>query len=209
MLPLLLFSILTLYVLIERLIALRRATKVPQRWLDNLYTQLQVGDLVGIATLCATKPYTIAKIIQTSVTPLPSHPQDLHTSLEHAAQHAIYRLEENLPLLGTIASAAPMLGFLGTVLGMIQAFMAMAQTTQQVSPQLLSNGIYEALITTAAGLIVGIVANLSYNYLLTRIQKATHHIEQTLHQFITLVQKLPAKSDPSATTPHGAASSTQ
>ncbi len=81
-----------------------------------------------------------------------------------------------------------MLGFLGTVLGMIQAFMAMAQQTQQISPKLLSGGIYEAMITTAAGLIIGIVAHISYNYFIIRIQNATRHIEQGTNQFIELVE---------------------
>ena len=87
-------------------------------------------------------------------------------------------------------------GFLATVLGMIQAFMTIAQETHQVSPKMLSGGIYEAMITTAAGLIVGITANLGYNYLLVQVQKATQRIEHASNEFIALVESYPATAQP-------------
>ena len=100
-----------------------------------------------------------------------------------------YRLEKNLSLLGAVAGIAPMLGFLGTVLGMIQAFMAMAHTTTAITPQLLAGGIYEAMITTAAGLVVGILADISYKYILTNVERVSYKIEQTASQLIEIVQE--------------------
>ena len=94
--------------------------------------------------------------------------------------------KKKLSFLGTIAGAAPMIGFLGTVLGMIQTFMAIAGETGHVSPQLLSEGIYKAMITTAAGLIVGIIAYIGYNYLLTRIEQVAHSLETTAREFLEL-----------------------
>lgn len=187
MLPILLLSILTAYAIIERLIVLQRSTKIPQRWMDAVKTKILEGDVQGVKILCAQKQYAIARIIKAGIKKLYEPTKNIAHAVENAAQIEVYKLEKNLALLGTISGAAPMLGFLGTVVGMIQAFMAMAQETNQISPKLLSGGIYEAMITTAAGLVVGIVANLGYNYLLTRIQKTTHRIEHAASQFIESV----------------------
>ncbi|MFM2428120.1 MAG: hypothetical protein RL012_4 [Bacteroidota bacterium] len=184
MLPILLLSILTVYAIIERLIVLQRSDKIPQRWMDEVKTKILEGDVQSVKMLCEQKHYAIASIIKAGIEKLYKPMKTIAHAVENAGQIEVYKLEKNLALLGTIAGAAPMLGFLGTVIGMIQAFMAMAQETNQISPKLLSGGIYEAMITTAAGLIVGIVASLGYNYLLTRIQKTTHRIERAANQFI-------------------------
>ncbi len=110
-------------------------------------------------------------------------------SIENLGKLEIYRLEKNLNLLATISGAAPMIGFLGTVAGMIQAFMAVAQEEGAVSPKLLSGGIYEALITTAAGLIVGILAYLGYNYLVAKVSKVIHTMEYNAIEFVELLQE--------------------
>ncbi|MEM9417090.1 MAG: MotA/TolQ/ExbB proton channel family protein [Bacteroidota bacterium] len=191
MLPILLLSILAVYAILERLIALHRTINVPRYWTESLNAQLIAGNTQGAQALCEGKNYAIARVIQAGIEKLQKPSKIIQAAVENAAQHEVHRLEKNLALLGTIASAAPMLGFLGTVLGMIQAFMAMAQQTQQISPKLLSGGIYEAMVTTAAGLVVGIIANLSYNYFLTRIQRATHRLEQEANQFIEIVENYP------------------
>ena len=196
MLPILLLSILTVYALLERLIVLYRTARIPPSWLDEIKVKTIAGDAQGVKMLCEQKRYAMARIIQAGIDKLHKPSKALEAAIENAGQDEIYRLEKNLALLGTIAGAAPMLGFLGTVLGMIQAFMVMAQETRYISPKLLSGGIYEALITTAAGLIVGIIAHLGYNYLLTRIQKAAQRIEQASHQFIALVESYPATAPP-------------
>jgi biopolymer transport protein ExbB len=101
----------------------------------------------------------------------------------------VFRLEKNLSTLATIAGAAPMMGFLGTVIGMVQAFIAISQQEGSVSPKLLSSGIYTAMLTTVAGLIVGIVAYLAYNFLVTRVQKIIHKMEYSSIEFIDLLQE--------------------
>ena len=191
MVPILLLSILTVYAIIERLIVLYKTAKVPQQWMDQINTTTLAGDVHSVKLLCEQKDYAVARIIRAGIEKLCEPIKTVETAIESTGQMEIYKLERNLSLLGTIAGAAPMLGFLGTVMGMIQAFMSMAQEARHISPQLLSGGIYEAMITTAAGLVVGIVANLGYNYLLTRIQKATHRIEYASNQFIKLIQSLP------------------
>lgn len=190
MVPILLLSILTVYAIIERLIALRKTVKIPQRWLEDIHKKTLEGDFQGVKMLCEQKNYAIARIIKAGVEKVAVSPKSIATVVETVGQIEVHKLEKNLSLLGTIAGAAPMLGFLGTVTGMIQAFMAIAKANY-VTPQLLSGGIYEAMITTAAGLVVGIIASLGYNYILSRVQKATHSIEYAANQFVELVQSLP------------------
>jgi biopolymer transport protein ExbB len=188
MLPILLLSILTVYAVIERLMVLQSAAKIPPEWIDAINAKTLAGDIQSVKMLCEKKHYAMAKIIKAGIEKSHKSIQIIEHSVASAGQMEIHKLEKNLALLGTIAGAAPMLGFLGTVIGMIQAFMAMAQETNQISPKLLSGGIYEAMITTAAGLVVGIMANLGYNYLLMRIQQTTHRIEHTANRFIELMK---------------------
>jgi biopolymer transport protein ExbB len=115
--------------------------------------------------------------------------KNIEASIENVGKIEIYNLEKNLSLLATVAGAAPMVGFLGTVTGMIQAFIAIAQEEGTVSPKLLSSGIYQAMITTAAGLIVGIIAYLAYNYLVTQVQKVIFSMEYSSVEFIDLLQE--------------------
>ena len=114
--------------------------------------------------------------------------KNIETSIENVGKIEIYNLEKNLSLLATISGAAPMMGFLGTVTGMIQAFISIAQEEGAVSPKLLSSGIYEAMITTATGLFVGIVAYLAYNYLVSRVEKLIHRMEYSTIEFIETLQ---------------------
>ena len=180
MLPILLLSILTVYAVIERLMVLQSAAKIPPEWVDAINAKTLAGDIQSVKMLCEKKNYAMAKIIKAGIEKSHKSIRVIEHRVASAGQMEIHKLEKNLALLGTIAGAAPMLGFLGTVIGMIQAFMAMAQETNQISPKLLSGGIYEAMITTAAGLVVGIMANLGYNYLLTRIQQTTHQALETI-----------------------------
>jgi biopolymer transport protein ExbB len=189
MIPILLLSILTIYAIIERAIVLCKNTKISQKWLNNLYNQLLTGGIEEAKLLCEQKNTAIANVIKAGLENLPHEPENLEKSMELAGQTEIHKLEKNLNLLASIAGLAPMLGFLGTVLGMIQAFMAMAQTTTPVTPQLLSSGIYEAMVTTAAGLVVGIMADVSYKYILANVEKASYKIEQAASQLIEIVQE--------------------
>jgi biopolymer transport protein ExbB len=128
-------------------------------------------------------------MIEKGISRIGSPLKTIEAAIENVGKIEIYRLEKNLTLLATISGAAPMIGFLGTVTGMIQAFIAIAQEEGSVSPRLLSTGIYEAMITTATGLIVGILAYLGYNYLVSRLQKIVHQMEYTSIDFIDLLQE--------------------
>jgi len=157
--------------------------------MDKVKALVKSGDLSGAKLACAELDTPASRMIEKGLSRI-GHPlKNIEVSIENVGKIEIYKLERNLPLLATVSGAAPMLGFLGTVIGMIQAFMSIAQEEGAVSPKLLSGGIYEAMITTAAGLMVGIIAYLGYNYLVTRLQKAVHTMEYSAIEFIDLLQE--------------------
>jgi biopolymer transport protein ExbB len=147
------------------------------------------GDVNGAKILCGQYDNPVARMIEKGISRIGSPLKTIEASVENVAKIELFKLEKNLNILATIAGAAPMMGFLGTVLGMVQAFISIAQEEGTISPKLLSNGIYEAMITTVAGLIVGIIAYLSYNFLVTRVSKLVHKMEYNSIEFIDLLQE--------------------
>jgi biopolymer transport protein ExbB len=147
------------------------------------------GDINGAKLLCAQQDSPVGRMIQKGISRIGSPLKNIEASIENVGKLEIFKLEKNLSGIATIAGAAPMMGFLGTVIGMVQAFIAIAQEEGSVSPKLLSSGIYTAMITTVAGLIVGIMAYLAYNYLVTRVAKVIHKMEYTSIEFIDLLQE--------------------
>ena len=189
MYPIIILSIIAVYIFVERVLTLRRAAETPPGFIDKIKGLVLSGDVKGAQLSCAQTDTPISKMIEKGLARIGSPLKNIEVSIENVGKIEIYKLEKNLGLLATISGAAPMLGFLGTVLGMIQAFIAIAQEEGSVSPKLLSEGIYEAMITTAAGLFVGILAYLGYNYLVTRVQKVVHSMEFSSIDFIDLLQK--------------------
>lgn len=189
MIPLFLLSILAVYIFIERLLTIQKAAKTPNQFIEKIRNLVLNGDINGAKLLCAQTDTPIAKMIEKGISRIGSPLKNIEVSIENVGRIEIYKLEKRLSLMGTISGAAPMLGFLGTVTGMIQAFIAIAQEEGSVSPKLLSAGIYEAMITTAAGLAVGIVAYLGYNYLVSQVQKVIHKMEYSSIDFIDLLQE--------------------
>ena len=185
----LLLSILAVYVFVERYRTIKAASKTPENFIDDIRTKVTSGDIEGAKLQCAHVDSPIARMIEKGVARIGSPLKNIEVSIENVGKLEIYRLEKNLSMLATISGAAPMLGFLGTVIGMIRAFIAIAQEEGSVSPKLLSQGIYEAMITTAAGLVVGILAYLGYNFLVTRVQKLVHRMEYNSIEFIDLLQE--------------------
>lgn len=189
LIPILILSLVAVYIFVERILTIRKASQTPGQFIDNIKKLVLDGDISGATLLCTQTKTPISKMIEKGIARIGNPLKNIEVSIENVGKIEIYKLEKNLSLLATISGAAPMLGFLGTVTGMIQAFMAIAQEEGSVSPKLLSEGIYEAMITTAAGLIVGIVAYLGYNYLVTRVQKLIHKMEYNSIDFIDLLQE--------------------
>lgn len=188
MIPIFLLFIITIYILIERILVINKESKSPKNFTDEIITRVNNNDINGAKLICNDTNNPIARMILKGLNKIESSLKNIETSIENVGKIEIYNLEKNLSLLATISGAAPMMGFLGTVTGMIQAFISIAQEEGAVSPKLLSSGIYEAMITTAAGLFVGIVAYLAYNYLVSRVEKLIHRMEYSTIEFIETLQ---------------------
>lgn len=188
MIPLYLLFILAIFIFIQKLITLNKAAKTPGHLMDQVKVLVQSGQIEKAKLLCAGENTPVANMIAKGIERIGSPLKNIEVSIENVGKIELYKLEKNLGLLATVSGAAPMIGFLGTVTGMIQAFISIAQEEGNVSPKLLSMGIYEAMITTAAGLVVGIIAYLGYNYLVTQVSKLVHNMEYTTIEFIDLLQ---------------------
>ncbi len=189
MIPIGLLSLLAVYVFVERLLTIKRAAKTPVQFSDKIKQLVLNGDINGARLLCNQSDTPVARMLEKGLSRIGSPLKNIEVSIENVGRIELYRLEKNLSLMATISGAAPMIGFLGTVTGMITAFIAIAQEEGSVSPKLLSAGIYEAMITTAAGLLVGIMAYLMYNYLVAQVQKVVHMMEYNSIDFIDLLQE--------------------
>jgi biopolymer transport protein ExbB len=189
MIPLLICSIIAIYIFVERLLTINRANVSSDSFMGKIKELVVRGDINGAKILCAQYDTPIARMIEKGVARIGSPLKNIEASIENVGKIEVFRLEKNLSVLATIAGAAPMIGFLGTVIGMVSAFIAIAQEEGSVSPKLLADGIYTAMVTTVAGLVVGIIAYLGYNYLVTRVSKVVHKMEYSSIEFIDLLQE--------------------
>mgnify|MGYP001381659658 FL=1 len=188
MIPILILFVISIYILIEKILIINRESKSPQGFTDEIISRVKNDDINGAKLICNDTNNPVSRMILKGLNKLNTSLKNIESSIENVGKIEIYNLEKNLSLLATISGAAPMIGFLGTVTGMIQAFISIAEEEGAVSPKLLSSGIYEAMLTTAAGLFVGIVAYLSYNYLVSRVEKLIHKMEYTTIEFIETLQ---------------------
>jgi biopolymer transport protein ExbB len=189
MIPIALLSIVAIYLFIERLLVINKANQDPDAFMGRVKELVLRGDINGAKMLCSKTDTPVARMIEKGISRIGSPLKTIEASIENIGKIEIFKLEKNLSTLATIAGATPMIGFLGTVIGMVRAFIAISQEEGSVSPKLLSSGIYTAMMTTVAGLMVGIIAYLAYNYLVTRVQKVVHKMEYTSVDFIDLLQE--------------------
>ena len=188
MLPLLILFFFTIYIFIEKILIINRESKSPKNFNEEIINRIKNDDINGARLICEDINNPVSRMILKGLDKLHTNLKNIETSIENVGKIEIYNLEKKLSMLATISGAAPMIGFLGTVTGMIQAFISIAEEEGAVSPKLLSSGIYEAMLTTAAGLFVGIIAYLAYNYLVTRVEKLIHNMEYTTIEFIETLQ---------------------
>ncbi|MDX5346429.1 MAG: MotA/TolQ/ExbB proton channel family protein [Hymenobacteraceae bacterium] len=189
MIPLLLLSVLAVYIFVERYLTLKKASKTPDGFMENIKRMVLAGDIEGARRLCVQSDTPVSRMLEKGISRIGSPLKNIEASIENVGKIEISRLEKNLTALATVAGAAPMLGFLGTVTGMIAAFIAIAQAEGTVSPKLLSSGIYQAMVTTATGLIIGLPAYIAYNYLVSKIDSIVHSMEYSSIEFIDLLQE--------------------
>jgi len=189
MIPLVICSIIAIYIFVERLRSINKANVSSDAFMGRIKELVMKGDINGAKILCSQHDTPVARMIEKGVSRIGSPLKNIEASIENVGKIEVFRLEKNLSVLATIAGAAPMIGFLGTVIGMVSAFIAIAQEEGSVSPKLLADGIYTAMVTTVAGLIVGIIAYLGYNFLVTRVSKVVHRMEYSSIEFIDLLQE--------------------
>lgn len=179
--------VLMIYVVIEKLLVLRRARANVKEFIINVKAMIKSGNIPEIIDYCNSYNTPISRIFKQGLLKHNLGDEKIREAIEMAGRSEVFLLEKRLNLLATIAGIAPLLGFLGTVTGMINAFMTIQALGGVVSPSDLAGGIWEALLTTAYGLIVGIPAYVFYNYFVTRINRLVHEIEVAATEFIEIL----------------------
>ena len=185
---LLALSVFASYIFFERYLTIKRATRVDQSFIHNIRANVGSGNIAAAKALCQSTDSPIARMVEKGLMRIGKPLRDIDAAIENVGNLEIFKLEKNLSSLASIAGAAPMIGFFGTVTGMILAFYRMS-TEQNVTPDVLAGGIYQALITTALGLFIGILAFVGYNVLVANIEKVVYHMERTTVEFMDLLQE--------------------
>lgn len=189
MIVLLLLSLLATYIFIQRLLVIRRAGKEDQTFMNRIKDYIHEGKLDSALNLCRSTNTPSARMIEKGITRLGRPMNDVMVAIENVGNLEIAKLEKGFPLIATTAAGAPMLGFLGTVTGMVRAFFDMANAGTNVDVTLLSGGIYEALVTTVGGLVVGIIALFAYNYLVSQVDNVVNKMEARTMEFMDLLNE--------------------
>lgn len=189
MAALLVFSLVAVYIFIERYLTIQRANKEDNSFMNNIKDYILSGKLDAAKALCQSVDTPIARMLEKGISRIGKPLKDIAAAIENVGNLETYKLEKNVATLATIAGAAPMLGFLGTVIGMIIAFHKMATAGGQIDVEMLSQGIYTAMTTTVAGLVVGIMAYIGYNMLVANIQKVIFKMEARTTEFLDLLQE--------------------
>jgi len=181
-------AVIALSIFVERYLTIKRASKIDESFMNNIRANVQAGNINAAKALCQTTDSPVARMIEKGILRIGKPLRDIDAAIENVGNLEIFRLEKRLSTLASIAGAAPMIGFFGTVTGMILAFREMA-TEQNVTPDVLAGGIYQALITTAGGLLIGILAFVGYNILVANVEKAVFQMERHTVEFMDLLQE--------------------
>ena len=180
-------SIISVYLFIERYNTLKKASRKDASFLNSIKNYIQDNDVKAAKTLCKNTDTSISRMLEKGIDRIDKPMTDISAAIENQGKLEVYVLENNLANLATIAGAAPMIGFLGTVIGMIVAFHEMASAGGNIDIEMLSKGIYTAMVTTVAGLVVGIIAYIAYNVLVTKVEKVVFLLETTTTDFMDLL----------------------
>lgn len=192
MIPIILLSFITIYIFFERYFAIKKETYKDSNFMNMLKDYIHDGKIDAALSLCKGSNTIVSKMIEKGISRLGNPLNDINTAIENIGKQEISKLEKGLPTIATVSGGAPMIGFLGTVMGMIRAFYNMSNAGSNIDITLLSEGIYQAMVTTVAGLVVGIIAYFAYNYLVARIDKIVNNLESQMTEFMDLLNE-PAK----------------
>ena len=189
MIPLALLLLLVIYVFTERFIVINRAAKEDRTFMDRIREYVHEGDIESAQNLCKKSDTPYSRLIAKGLSRIGRPMNDVLVAIENTGNIEIANLGKGFPWLSTTAAGAPMLGFLGTVIGMITAFFNLANAGTSANISVLSSGIYQALVTTVAGLIVGIIALFAYNYLVARVNRVMNSMEARTMEFMDLLNE--------------------
>ncbi len=192
MIPIALLSLICVYVFIERAVVIYRAGRTDDSFMKRIRAYVHEGDLESANNLCRKTGTPAARLIEKGLSRIGRPVNDILAAIENTGNIEIANLSKGLPWLATTAAGAPMLGFLGTVIGMVQAFYAIASSGNSANIGTFASGIYTALVTTVAGLVVGVIALFAYNILVARINSVMNLLEQKTMEFMDLLNE-PAK----------------
>lgn len=184
-----LLFIIAIYLFFERFMAIKNASKEDANFMNRIKDYIHDGKIESATSLCQSTNNPISRMIEKGISRLGRPLNDITATIENVGNLEIAQLEKGLPTLATISGGAPMIGFLGTVIGMIQAFYDMSKAGNNIDVSLLSGGIYTAMVTTVGGLIVGILAYFAYNYLVARVEKVVHKMEARTTEFMDLLNE--------------------
>ena len=189
MLVLLILSIIAIYIFGNKWWMIRKAGKIDRNFMKDIRDMIHDGKIKSATELCQKYDSPVARLVEKGIERIGRPLQDIQTAVENMGNVEVARLEKGLPMLATIAGGAPMIGFLGTVTGMIEAFFRMSTAGNNIDITLLSGGIYEAMVTTVGGLFVGIIAYFGYNYLTSQISNLVFKMESTTIEFIDMLHE--------------------
>lgn len=189
MIPIFALSVIAMYIFLERYFAIRKATKEDANFMNRIRDYIHEGKIDSALALCQSKDTPVSRMISKGIKRIGRPLNDVNAAIENIGNLEVSKLEKNLPTLATVAGAAPMIGFLGTVMGMIQAFYDMSNAGNNIDVGLLSSGIYQAMVTTVAGLTVGIIAYFAYNILVAKVEKVVFNMEATTTEFMDLLNE--------------------
>jgi biopolymer transport protein ExbB len=188
MLPLGILSVISVYLIVERYIVISRAGKVDPGFMANIKSMLLSGKTDAALSLCKSTNTPIARLLEKGIKRLGKPIKEIESAVENTGKLEIYKLEKNLAYLGIIAGIAPMFGFVGTIAGVIRIFFDIAQTND-LAIGVIASGLYQKMITSATGLIIGIIAHIGFHYLNTMIDRVSFQLESTTVEFIDLIQE--------------------
>lgn len=189
MIPLALLLVVSIYIFTERCIVIKRACKDDPTFMKRIRDYVHEGDLESATNLCSRTETPYARLILKGLTRIGRPMNDVLVAIENTGNIEVANLAKGFTWLSTTAAGAPMLGFLGTVTGMIEAFYALASAGQSANITVLSSGIYQALVTTVVGLVVGIIALFAYNYLVSRVNRVMRGLEMKTMEFMDLLNE--------------------
>lgn len=189
MIPIAVLSLIAVYIFFERFFAIKKAARIDENFMNRIKDYIHDDKIDSALALCQSMNNPVARMIEKGISRIGRPLNDIGAAIENVGKLEIYKLEKGLPTLATVAGAAPMIGFLGTVMGMIRAFYDMSMAGSNIDVALLSNGIYTAMVTTMAGLMVGIVAYLAYNAMVARVEKVVFKLEASTTEFMDLLNE--------------------